>query len=333
MRPMSRASGARPLHRRAVHNDKAQLSRTTTPIMPGSPLGYLTTLNRWIGSNPRPEEPDRDLAFWADGTAPSWARRWGWDEYGAWVEFWIGGKDGQPVTQRMRWIEPGAFQMGSPEDELERYSDEGPQHEVTIREGFWLFDTACTQSLWEAVMGESPSHFKGHDRPVEQVSWDEIQRFIDTINTRLPGLELSLPSEAQWEYASRAGTVTPFSFGSNITPDQVNYDGHYSYAGEPKNFYRHETIPVKALPPNGWGLYQMHGNVWEWVQDVWHGRYEGAPTDGSAWETPEAGADRMIRGGSWRSYAWHCRSAYRRRYAPDYRDSILGFRCARAQVS
>jgi formylglycine-generating enzyme required for sulfatase activity len=297
----------------------------------GSPLGRIELVHPEILISPRREEEDRD-GFWESGQPPAWARNWGWDDYGAWVDFSIPDKDGQLVTQRMRWIEPGTFRMGSPEDEPERYSDEGPQHAVTIREGFWLFDTACTQALWEAVMGGNPSHFKDADRPVEQVSWEDVQHFIKTINTRVPGLELSLPSEVQWEYACSAGTVTPFSFGSNITPDQVNYNGDYPYAGGPTGLNRKETIPVKALPPNGWGLYQMHGNVFEWVQDAWHANYEGAPTDGSAWETAEAGANRVFRGGSWLVIARDCRSAYRDDCLPDDRDDDLGFRPARGQV-
>ncbi|GAB0150501.1 hypothetical protein McPS_32430 [Marichromatium sp. PS1] len=258
---------------------------------------------------------------WDGGRAPPWATDWGWDVYGAWVEFAIEDKAGQPVTQRMRWIEPGRFWMGSPEDELGRGGNEGPRHEVTIQEGFWLFEIACTQALWEAVTGENPSRFQGPERPVEQVSWNQVQGFIETINARLPGLALSLPSEARWEYACRAGSDTAFSFGETITPEQVNYAGNHQ-----------GTVPVKALPPNGWGLYQMHGNVDEWVQDAWHNTYKGAPKDGSAWESAESGALRVIRGGSWVSVARGCRSAFRGRVGPGLRVSNLGFRCARVQV-
>ncbi|MCB1768240.1 MAG: formylglycine-generating enzyme family protein, partial [Candidatus Competibacteraceae bacterium] len=199
----------------------------------------------------------------------------------------------------MRWIEPGVFQMGSPENEPERLSDEGPQHPVTIGQGFWLFDTACTQALWEAVMGKSPSRFKGDDRPVENVRWNDCQDFIKRLNERLSGLDPTLPSEAQWEYACRAGTTTPFSFGDNITPEQVNYNSNYPYAGGKKGRYRQETVPVASLPPNPWGLYEMHGNVWEWCQDHWHDNYRGTPGNGSAWEDRDVGADRVLRGGSW----------------------------------
>ncbi|EGV30971.1 Sulphatase-modifying factor protein [Thiorhodococcus drewsii AZ1] len=294
-----------------------------------SPLAEIWTQNGLVRVTPSWE---RAPGFWMTCEVPSWASDWGWDDYGAWVEFGIEGKKGQSVIQRMRWIEPGSFLMGSPEDEPERMEWEGPRHEVRIQEGFWLFDTACTQALWEAVMGENPSHFKGSDRPVEQVSWNAVQHFVESINERLPCLGLSLPSEALWEYGCRAGTVTPFSLGTNITPEQVNYDGNFPYAGGKKDLYRQETIPAKALTPNAWGLYQMHGNVDEWVQDAWHDNYIGAPTDGSAWGAGEAGANRVIRGGSWSYTARVCRSACRSRFAPDIRSDYLGFRCARVQV-
>ncbi|WP_243695645.1 formylglycine-generating enzyme family protein [Marichromatium gracile] len=295
------------------------VSRERVAVSSGSPLGELHTGNGEI----KVERYDkRPLGFWENGAPPPpWATDWGWDVYGAWVEFAIEDKTGQPVTQRMRWIEPGRFWMGSPVGEPERRNNEGPRHEVTIQEGFWLFETACTQALWEAVTGENPSRFQGPERPVEQVSWNQVQGFIETINARLPGLALSLPSEAQWEYACRAGSDTAFSFGETITPEQVNYAGNHQ-----------GTVPVKALPPNGWGLYQMHGNVDEWVQDAWHSTYKGAPKDGSAWESAESGALRVIRGGGWSSAARFCRSAYRDRDRPDDRSSNLGFRCARVQV-
>ena len=197
---------------------------------------------------------------------PPWASAVGVDEFGLYADFRIEG-----VTQRMRWIPPGEFLMGSPEDEPERVDNER-RHEVVLTHGFWLAETACTQALWEAVMGKNPSRFKGPERPVENVSWDDVQGFIARLNERVPGLELRLPTEAEWEYACRAGTQTPFWFGDNITPEQANYDGNYPYAGGKKGLYREQTVEVKALPANGWGLYQMHGNVWEWCAD-WFGEY------------------------------------------------------------
>ncbi|MDN5871058.1 MAG: formylglycine-generating enzyme family protein [Nitrococcus sp.] len=178
-------------------------------------------------------------------------------------------------------------------------------------------------------MGQNPSRFQGADRPVENVSWDDVPEFLQRINTSVPGLNLRLPSEAQWEYACRASTTTPFSFGANINPEQVNYNGDYPYAGREKGLDRKQTVAVKRLPPNPWGLYEMHGNVWEWVQDNWHDDYTGAPADGSSWE---AGAGRVVRGGSWCHNARNCRCASRSRYEPDGRYVNLGFRCARGQA-
>ncbi len=264
----------------------------------------------------------------AEGHPPDWASGWGEDRHGVFVEFTLG-----EVTQRLRWIPAGWFMMGSPEDEPERDEDEGPQHEVIFKQGFWLFDTACTQALWQAVMGENPSHFKGErNLPVERVSWNDVQTFLSRINERIPGLELTLPSEAQWEYACRAETTTPFSFGDNITPKQVNYDGNLPYIGGAKGEYREKTVPVATLPSNPWGFYEMHGNVWEWCADEWHDSYQGAPNDDRAWMTAESrpdGVRRVVRGGSWNDNARNARSAFRYWGPPDVRYDALGFRCSR----
>ena len=240
----------------------------------GSYLGALRTVNQLVQIlRTAPASVDCDPAFWRSGQPPSWADDWGTDDYGHWVTFSVENKQGHKVIQRMRWIEPGTFLMGSPKDERDRRDTVGPQHPVMISQGFWLFDTACTQALWEAVMGQNPNQFKGANRPVENVSWNDCQAFLLQLNERLPGLDLDLPSEAQWEYACRAGTTTPFSFGPNITPEQVNYNGNHPYAGGKMGLYRGETVSVAGLPPNPWGLYEMHGNVWEWCQDHWHRNY------------------------------------------------------------
>ena len=222
----------------------------------------------------------------------------------------------------MRWIKPGRFKMGSPKTEKERYEDE-TQHEVILTEGFWLADTTCMQELWEAVMGDNPSKFKGPQRPVECVSWEDCQVFFQKINQFKPDLELCLPTEAQWEYACRAGTTTPFSFGENITPEQVNYNGEYPYAGGKKGMYRKQTVEVKSLPCNNWGLYQMHGNVWEWCAD-WYGEivtYTGVNPTGAA-----SGEDRVCRGGSWFYDGRFARSADRSGSTPASRGDDHGFR-------
>ena len=318
------------LCQRGASLELLRLEREADGFGVASPLGVISSRNGLVMVEPLAGDPERN-AFWDGGLPPPWASDWGWDQLGAWVELSLEDGEGKRVSQRLRWIEPGRFLMGSPEDEPARLKFEGPRHEVVLEKGFWLFDTVCTQDLWQAVMGENPSRFQGASRPVERVSWEEVPRFIETLNQRLPGLELTLPSEAQWEYACRAGTTTPFSFGATITPEQVNYNGDYPYAGGTRGLNRQEMVPVKSLPPNAWGLHEMHGNVREWVQDVWHGSYEGAPTDGSPWERERAGAERVIRGGSWFSHARYCRSAYRDRNRPDYRNVALGFRCARGQ--
>ena len=321
----------RPVRRLAIKQQGEMLEFVAAEALPsGSHLADCTSRNGLIRFDPLPPDPDRN-AFWRSGQPPSWADDWGTDDYGHWVTFSVENSQGQKITQRMRWIEPGTFLMGSPEDEPGRHDDEGPQYSVTISQGFWLFDTACTQALWEAVMGNNPSFFRGAGRPVEQVSWNYCQDFLQRLNQRLPGLNLALPSEAQWEYACRAGTTTPFSFGANITPEQVNYDGNYPYASGQKWRYRQETVSVASLPPNRWGLYEMHGNVREWCQDRWHGNYQGAPTDGSAWENRSVGANRVLRGGTWGNNARDMRAASRIAFHPDYCFDIMGFRCVRVQ--
>ena len=183
--------------------------------------------------------------------------------------------------------------MGSPEDEPERWDDE-TQHQVLLTRGFWLAETACTQALWQAVMGNNPSEFQSNDRPVEQVSWEDVQRFLVQFNRIVSGGGFRLPTEAEWEYACRAGTTTAFWFGAQITPEQVNYHGNYPYAGGERGVYRREPVAVKALPCNDWGLYQMHGNVWEWCQD-WSGTYSTETVIDPA--GPARIANRVLRGG------------------------------------
>jgi len=249
---------------------------------------------------------------------PGWAKNFGHDRYGIFVDLEIRG-----VVQRCRWIPPGTFMMGSPGDEPERDDDE-TLHRVTLTRGFWLADTAVTQELYEAVMGKNPSHFKGRNRPVEEVSWRDCQEFFKKLKT-LPetrDLSFTLPTEAQWEYACRAGTTTPFSFGDNITPDQVNYDGNYPYNNGKKGEVRRETVEVKSLPCNDWGLYEMHGNVWEWCND-WYGAYPDTEVENP--QGPEQGESRVLRGGSWFSFGRYCRSASRSSPGPGGRDDGVGF--------
>jgi len=216
--------------------------------------------------------------------------------------------------------------MGSPDDEPERVSSEGPRHRVRISLGFWLADTACTQALWQAVMGENPSHFKGDPQlPVEQVSWFGAQKFFHRLAALgLPGADL--PTEAQWEYACRAGTQTPFHFGRRIDSSLVNCEGNYPYAARAKGESRGRTVPVKSLPANDWGLYQMHGNVWEWCKDGQR-NYESGDESLVDPEGPQGKNDqRALRGGSWSFKAESSRAAYRYSDPPEFRDRDGGLR-------
>jgi formylglycine-generating enzyme required for sulfatase activity/tRNA A-37 threonylcarbamoyl transferase component Bud32 len=227
-------------------------------------------------------------------------------------------------------IPGGSFMMGSPSTEAGRYNYEGPQRTINIPP-FFMGKYEVTQEQYQAVMGNNPSGFKGAKRPVEQVNWDEAVEFCRKL-TQKTGKSYRLPSEAEWEYACRARTTTPFYFGETITPDLVNYDGNYPYGSAPKGLYRKETTDVGSFPPNAFGLYDMHGNVWEWCSDKWHGNYSGAPTDGSSWET---GTDnnRVQRGGSWSGNAVYCRSAYRHCGSAVSGWWSWGFRVAVASVS
>jgi formylglycine-generating enzyme required for sulfatase activity len=285
----------------------------------------------------------------ATGCPPDWASGWGQDRCGVFVEFTL-----QEVTQRLRWIPPGRFWMGSPEEEQGRWENEGPRHQVTLSRGYWLFDTPCTQALWEAVMEKNPSRFQSPTRPVERVSWDDAQDFLARINTRIPGLDLTLPSEAQWEHACRAGTETaiytgaldilgerngpaldPIAwYGGNSGVD-FDLDNGYDSSDWKEKQYPHTragTRPVKLKRVNPWGLYDMLGNVWEWTQDHWHGDYQGAPTDGSAWADGDPGTLRVLRGGSWNDYAHNVRALSRYALHPVNRFDNVGFRCARVQA-
>jgi len=251
-----------------------------------------------------------------------WAAAWGEDAFGYWCAFAIAG-----VPQRMRWISPGSFLMGSPEDEPERDVDE-TQHQVTLRQGFWMAETCCTQALWKAVTGENPSLFKGEALPVERVSWQDVVLFLAHLNRQRPDLEGRLPTEAEWEYACRAGTTGPFSFGTQLTTELANYDGAYPYDRGEKGTDRASTIPVDALPPNPWGLYQMHGNVWEWCAD-WYADFDKRPALDPV--GPETGSERLLRGGSWRHLGGNLRSAQRLASPPSYRNHQFGFRLALGQ--
>jgi formylglycine-generating enzyme required for sulfatase activity len=253
-------------------------------------------------------------------------------------------------------IPPGSFWMGAPEGEEGSTDQERPVHRVTLGD-FLLGQTPVTQAQWRAVAEweregvqdegepwpeeldpdpvaglEEPERFRGDQKPVVNVSWREAMAFCQRLRLRT-GKNYTLPSEAQWEYACRAGTTTPFHFGETITSELAYYDASDTYANGPKGEYREQTTPVGMFPANAWGLQDMHGNVWEWCLDHWHGSYEGAPSDGSAWVDGEGliGEDtserrRLLRGESWFGEPQYCRSAFRDRNHPDGRDHGRGFR-------
>ncbi len=282
---------------------------------------------------------------------------------------------GNGLSLRLIQIPAGSFPMGSPKDEPDRNSTEGPQYEVTIEE-FFMGQTPITQAQWREVaswqqrQGErwdrelelEPSFFKprpnpkarnfgpgrfslGQDetnsdqRPVDNVSWHDAIEFCNRLSQRT-GRHYTLPSEAQWEYACRAGTTTAFAFGATLSAELANYNATETYGDGPKGEYRKQTTPVGLFPANAWGLHDMHGNVLEWCLDHWYSSYEGAPSDGSAWLKPSAwlkasawlkprASDvegRLLRGGSWYSLPRDCRSAYRYRYQPGYAYDGVGFR-------
>ena len=237
-----------------------------------------------------------------------------------------------PTPDSATWMDPvsgmefvyipgGEFWMGCGERETACGDDEKPRHQLRVN-GFWMGKYEVTQAQWQAVMGRNPSHFNGADRPVDSVSWNDAQEFLNELNaawanSRSPA-QFRLPSEAEWEYAARAGTQTAYSFGDD--PAQL---GDYAwFDGNSGN----QTHSVGQLKPNAFGLYDMHGNVWEWVADTFHDNYAGAPTDGSAWGNLGDGKAKLLRGGSWSSIPNNCRSANRRRNDPDYRFNVIGAR-------
>jgi formylglycine-generating enzyme required for sulfatase activity len=224
-------------------------------------------------------------------------------------------------------IPAGTFMMGSPSSESGRDNSE-TQHRVTINQPFYMQTTEVTQGQWKRLMGHNPSHFSscGEDCPVEQVSWSDVQDFIRKLNSMEGTDKYRLPTEAQWEYAARAGTTTPFNTGDCLGTEQANYDGNNPQTGCPKGEYRRKTMRVGSFSPNAWGLYDMHGNVWEWVQD-WKGDYPSGSVNDP--EGPSSGSYRVYRGGSWDNSARVCRSAIRLHSFPGNRYNGLGFRLLR----
>ena len=233
------------------------------------------------------------------------------DRYGRWARFGISDRQ-----VKMRWIRPGAFTMGSPEADEEADDDERPMRSVTLTQGFWLAEAPCTQAFWRAAMGSNPSRFEGPNRPVETVSWHDAQEFLSTLNRVRPDLRFGLPTEAEWEYACRAGTETE-RYGPL---DEVAW---YRFEGE-------ATHPVGHKTPNAWGLYDTLGNVWEWCEDR-YGSYPVGPAHDP--EGPAEGTNRVLRGGSWDNSARNLRAAHRTHDDPSFRRASFGFRfCCRPAI-
>lgn len=284
---------------------------------------------------------------------PSWADSWGEDEYGLYADLNVSipvqqlsdfnntfkallqdsekkkGKSIKAIIQRFRWIAAGDFLMGSPKSGLERFERED-QHRVTLTQGYWLADTAVTQEFWQLVMSQNPAKFNGDVlSPVEEISWNDSNDFINKLNDMHAGtlddLVIRLPTEAEWEHACRAGTTKSFSFGDNVTSEQVNFKGSHPYNNGKKSEVRSKTVAVKCLPPNSWGLYEMHGNVWEWCVDEWQ---ESLGTQPMVDPCPsyDRSAGCVVRGGSWIDRGRSVRSAFRDRIAPTDRGPYIGLR-------
>jgi len=235
--------------------------------------------------------------------------------------------EGETITSAVKkpdieWIEipAGSFFMGSPPDELNRRSNE-TQHKVTLS-AFKMSKYEITFSQYDLfceATGMKKPYDEGwgqNNRPVINVSWHDAKAFADWMGCRLP-------TEAEWEYACRAGTTTPFNTGENITDLQANYNGNYPYNNNVKGEFIAKTLPVGSFAPNGWGLFDMHGNIWEWCSD-WYDDYP--PTEQTNPEGPPSGTFRVFRGGGWRNFAQLCRSAFRYNYFPDHRHFNIGFR-------
>jgi formylglycine-generating enzyme required for sulfatase activity/tRNA A-37 threonylcarbamoyl transferase component Bud32 len=230
------------------------------------------------------------------------------------------------IGMKLILIPEGEFMMGSPGTEAGRRSDEGPQHKVRITKPFYLGAFEVTQQQYQAIMGKNPAKFEGETNPVESVSWNMAVPFCKRLSQK-EGVEYRLPTEAEWEYACRAGSTTPFYTGATISTEQANYDGNYTYGSGQKGEHRQKTIRVGSFPPNSLGLYDMHGNVWEWCQDWYDGSYyANSPSQDP--KGPDSGTARVLRGGSWYYEPNNLRSAFRFRLPPAMKADNTGFRVA-----
>lgn len=225
------------------------------------------------------------------------------------------------IGMKFVWIAPGNFVMGSPPGEKEREQIE-VQHKVTLTKGYFMGVHLVTQAQWQEVMGNNPSQFKGENHPVDSVSWQDCQAFVKALR-EYDKKPYRLPTEAEWEYACRAGTTTAFHFGDTISTDQANYNGEIINGIGKQGKFRNGTVAVGSFPANAWGLHDMHGNLLQWCQD-WNGDYP--PNDVVDPQGTDGKRGRVLRGGSWKHGPKYCRSAFRGWNSPDFRYHAFGFR-------
>ncbi len=310
-------------------------------------------------ASPAPALIDHPLSR---GRAPAWAAEWGEDRFGPLAVLEVPHPKFDVAQQMFRYVPPGTFQMGSPQGEPERMDREGPQHDVILTKGFWMADTPCCQDLWEAVMGEkfNRSRFVDPRRPVERVSWNDVQTFVGKLNELIPELRVGLPTEAQWEFACRAGSqgalypagggdgsieilgqrnapaldaIAWYGGNSGVDWDLEAQKGVDSKSW-PEKQYEHQragTRRVKQKLPNAWGLYDMLGNVWEWCADAMRDYSDGPQVDPG--EDVATGGSRVYRGGSWGYSARDVRCADRYRTLVEVKSYDLGFRLVRVEES
>lgn len=243
----------------------------------------------------------------------------------------LSGEITNSIGMKLVLIPAGEFMMGSPSSDSDGGPSEGPQHRVKITEPFYIGKYEVTQSQYEAVMGKNPSRFKGKNNPVECVSWNDAVEFCRKLSQK-EGVTYRLPTEAEWEYACRAGTTTSFHYGDSLSSEQANFDGNYPYGGADKGPYRKRTMAVGSFKPNVWGLYDMHGNLWEWCNDRYNGSYykRSSERNPTGPRSGSVGGSRVLRGGSWNNVARLCRSANRIRNNPACAGNDFAFRCVRS---